>query len=183
MKPRLIGIDIGSESDLAQCVEGLKLLKEAVACGEAEVVDTFKPLSSHRNTDEVLARLESCEEEGIDVLITGAGWANHLTGTVDAYLRYTLGNTTTTVIGVAFVDPDNVDHTQAAMLSISEVPKTQVVFEDGKGQFVGKEGFTRACELAIHGEFPEITIPEPKPARTFTLDEAIERGKTLRAAA
>ncbi len=77
------------------------------------------------------------------------------------------------MIGVAFQDPNNAIHTQAAELSISEVPGTQVVFNDGWARFIGPDGFRRACQYAISGELPVITLPEPRPPVSLTLEQAI----------
>ncbi len=167
---RRIAVLIGSQSDLKQCGEGLKILKSAVEEEIVEVVD-LRASSIHRAMTLTLAHVR--DKADIDVMITGAGWANHLTGVTDAYLRYALENTKVVVIGVAFEDAKNPKHTQAAILSITEVPGTQVVFEDAEGEFSGPDGFRRACQFAVSGELPVLTIPEERPPVRFTLDEAI----------
>jgi len=165
LKPIRIGVMIGSDSDLKQCRDGLQWLSElSPTHARVEAVLTN---SIHRNTHEVLNNLE---DYPVDVWIIGAGMANHLTGTADAYLRYFLKRKTS-VIGVAFegkTEKDNI----AAIMSIEKVPGTQVIFDKDK-QF-GAEGFTYACHLAVEGNFPEIKIPEGKPAVTRTLQQAIE---------
>jgi len=171
---RKIGIIIGSTSDLAQCAQGLKFLTEAVQRKAVEVM-WVKAMSIHRNTDEVLRVLRILNALPVDIqpdaLIIGAGWANHLTGTADAYLRYTLHNTKIVVVGVAFEDPREPKHTEAARLSITEVPGTQVVFND----LVGPEGFEAACRFVVAGKLPTIILKEPKPPREFSLEEAFLR--------
>lgn len=170
---RRIAVMFGSRSDLGQCLEGLELLQRAV-CHEIELID-IRASSIHRMTRETLAQLESLSKTKppIDVLITAAGWANHLTGVSDAYLRYGLGDTQIVVVGVALVDPDNPRHSMAARLSITEVPGTQVVYKDEEGEFVGADGFKRACGFAIRGSLPEITPPKPRPVEVLLLDEAV----------
>ncbi len=162
-----IAIILGSRSDLKQCLEGLKLLKKQ---SKFKVMVHIR--SQHRNTLSLQKLLLELSFLKVDVIIAGAGWANHLTGCTDAFLRYELKNNFTRVIGVAFEDKNDERHTQAAILSITEVPGTQVIYKD----FVGPNGFLKACELAISPEldtFPDIKIPDPKAAEDLSLDEAI----------
>jgi len=173
---RRIGIMIGSDSDLKQCLPGLLLLKEAVDKKMATVHAVYTN-SIHRNTDKVLLhlRLNTRVEEIqpfdlVDVWIIGAGWANHLTGTADAYLRYHMKNDRVPVIGVAF-ESDDPDKTLAAILSIEAVPGTQVIFD--RKRHVGKEGFMNACFDAVYAELPKMQIPAPKKTRIRILDDAI----------
>jgi phosphoribosylcarboxyaminoimidazole (NCAIR) mutase len=169
---RRIAIIIGSDSDLPQCQEGLKFLVQMVVDGKAEVIEVITA-SIHRNTEFVLQKL--CDLGGkIDVLIAGAGWANHLTGTADAYLRYYLRDQGIVVIGVAFEDEKSAIHTQAAINSILHVPGTQVVFDNLENLFVGSTGFLLACQFAVEGELPIIKLKDPKPPITRTLEEALE---------
>lgn len=114
--------------------------------------------SQHRHTKTVQERLEEYvnlpREQKIDALIIGAGWANHLTGCSDAYLRNTLGNDKIPVYGVAFKDKKNPKNTEAAILSITQVPGTQVIFRD----YVGSRCFLRACQDVVEGELPQIKL-------------------------
>ncbi len=175
---RKIAVMVGSDSDLKQCYGGLQYLQKAQKKGLCEVVGVLTN-SIHRNTEAVLNNLKELQEMEVDVLIAGAGWANHLTGTCDAYLRNTMKNDRITVIGVAFgkMFPTTSEETrkrEAATLSISEVPGTQVVFE---GFCIGEVGFRKACERAVEGDFPLIKLKEPKPAYWRTLNEALELSK------
>ena len=173
---RRVGIMIGSDSDLKQCLPGFKYLGGVVKEGKAEVVDVITN-SIHRNTEDTLKNICDCTvvqslnvyNSGLDVLIVGAGMANHLTGTTDAYLRYGLKNSKVIVIGVAFEGKTEED-TQAAILSIKKVPGTQVVFNDA---FVGENGFLSACRKAVEDELPSIKLSDPKPVVHRSLDEAI----------
>ena len=65
-------------------------------------------------------------------------------------------------------------HNQAAILSMTEVPGTQVVYKDKNGIFFGEVGFLRACKMAVSGELPEIKLPEARPTCDLTLEEAIK---------
>lgn len=166
---RKIGIMVGSDSDLKQCRKGLEILQEQVDQGMADVKFVITN-SIHRNTNDVFKNLEIAVTSGIDVLIVGAGWANHLTGTVDAYLRYTMRNDHIVVIGVPFEDKENPKHTEAAKLSITEVPGTQVVYN----HYIGEASFTSACLLATGTSLPEIKLKDPKPVHNRTLGEALK---------
>lgn len=132
-------------------------------------VPVFLIASIHRNTSVVLQQLTAWSKYNyIDVLIAGAGMANHLTGVCDAYLRYTLENNHIVVVGVAFAH-ENPKNTEAAATSITQVPGTQVVFDN----FVGLHGFHRACVFAVEGDLPNIFLPQTKFHQSIGLDEAL----------
>ena len=135
-----ISIIVGSISDLSQCDKGLKFLNALPHANRKQKVEVTGVYirSQHRNTLDVQALLTKLQKEKVDVIIVGAGWANHLTGCCDAFLRYTLRDDKITVIGVAFEDNTNTRHTVAASLSISEVPGTQVLYSDSSGKFIGR---------------------------------------------
>ncbi len=166
---RKIAVIVGSLSDLSQCQAGLMLLKKS----GIEVLGVYVR-SQHRNTLDTQNLLGKIYTQ-VDAAIIGAGWANHLTGCCDAFLRYTFKTPLMPIIGVAFEDPQNDKHTQAAILSITEVPGTQVIYRDEQGEFIGPQGFLRACKFAIFGDLPEMKIPSPKQALDLTLDQAIEK--------
>lgn len=175
---RRIAVMIGSKSDLPQCADGLLALQEANRDGQIELVfgDCIIIASIHRNLELVFKHLRVWASSNMcpDVLITGAGWANHLSGMCDAYLRYAISTTKIVVVGVAFEDPACEQHTMAARLSISEVPGTQVVFTDSDGPFISADGFLRACQFAISGELPEIKLPTPRLEELIKLVDAID---------
>lgn len=171
---RKIAIMIGSDSDLPQCESGFEYLLEAERKGLVKIIKVITS-SIHGNTQGVLNKLlDLYARDAIDAIIVGAGMANHLTGTADAYLRYGLGNNKIVVIGVAFLGKDPA-HTRAAQESIIYVPGTQVVFDE----YVGATGFRRACEFAAEGELPKIILKEDKPIRERTLIEALAEAKRL----
>jgi len=175
---RKVAVVIGSQTDLPQCKEGLTLLQNAVESGQIQLyLDSVFISSIHRATDDTLNQLaDISKSEDVDILITGAGWANHLTGVCDAYLRYGLDDVRTRVIGVAFEDKDDQTHTQAAVASIVNVPGTQVIYQDDGGIFIGADGFTRACQFAISDELPVIKLPEARPQVRMSLADAIAKG-------
>jgi len=165
-----VAIIVGSQSDLTQCLEGLKFLESQ---GEQVLVVGIYVRSQHRNMEDVKQLLRELISIKIDAVIVGAGWANHLTGCCDAFLRFSLRSTDFPVIGVAFDDPINEQHTQAAILSITEVPGTQVVYKDEEGLFVGHNGFLRACQFAVKGKFPVLFLPEPRATLDLSLNDAL----------
>ena len=170
---RKIAVIVGSKSDLSQCGPGLELLKEAQESKDVEVVGLYVR-SQHRNTLDTQQLLSELVKKEVDVAIVGAGWANHLTGCCDAFLRYTLKNDKLVIVGVAFFDPDNQNHTKAAILSMTEVPGTQVVYKEDGEVFIGISGFVSACSFAVYCELPKIELKEPKPIMDLTVEEALE---------
>lgn len=162
-----IAIIVGSKSDLKQGFLGLEFLK-----GSSDVSVQIYIRSQHRHTL-LLQKLLWELSKWADVAIIGAGWANHLTACSDAFLRREIKTTKMPVIGVAFKDEKNEKHTKAAILSMTEVPGTQTIYQDADGIFVGEHGFYRACKLAVLGNLPEMKIPEPVDIWDPTLDEAI----------
>lgn len=169
MKKIKVWVMVGSDSDLKQCKKGFAFLKE---WADKDMVDVEHIIinSIHRNTKEVFKNLELAVIAGVDVIIAGAGWANYLTGTIDAYLRYTMRNDHIVVVGVAFEDKENPQHTQAAILSITEVPGTQVVFND----YVGEEGFEAAARFVLTKGLPEIVLKEPKKVQQRNLNDTLK---------
>ncbi len=168
---RRIAIMIGSDSDLKQCVRGFEYLIEAERQGLVEVVSVITN-SIHRNGKKVFKKLFWLSISEVDVIIAGAGMANHLTGTADAHLRYGLRDDRLVVVGVAFEGKTEAE-TRAARESIIYVPGTQVVFNE----YIGAEGFYRACDFAVLGELPKIVLKEGKPVVKRTLKEAIRVAK------
>lgn len=173
-----ITVMIGSDSDLLQCEEGFNYLMEAEKRRVAKIISIITN-SIHRNTMGVINNLNKLvrwDEYSTDVLIAGAGMANHLTGTADAYLRYHALNDKIKVIGVAFMGKTEED-TLAAVLSIEKVPGTQVIFER---DMVGSEGFLKACKLAVKGDLPEIKIPERKQIKIRSIESALKEIKEIK---
>lgn len=87
METMTVSILMGSESDMTKMEKAAEVLK---AFG---VPHEVKVLSAHRLPDKVAEYAKAAEENGIRVLIAGAGMANHLAGALAA-------NTTLPVIGV-----------------------------------------------------------------------------------
>jgi phosphoribosylaminoimidazole carboxylase PurE protein len=83
----LVGIVMGSESDLAVMRAAAEVL------GELGVSNELRVLSAHRTPDEAAGYAREAEARGTRVLIAGAGLAAHLAGALAAH-------TTLPIIGV-----------------------------------------------------------------------------------
>lgn len=107
-KKPLVGIIMGSDSDLPVMDDAGKALKEFGVTFEMKVV------SAHRTPQEMVKYAKGAREKGIKVIIAGAGGAAHLPGMVAAI-------TELPVIGV----PVPIGHLQGqdALLSIVQMPK------------------------------------------------------------
>ena len=76
MKEPLVGIIMGSDSDLPVLKEAAKVLEEFDIEYEMTIV------SAHRTPERMFKYARECEERGIEVIIAGAGGAAHLPGMV-----------------------------------------------------------------------------------------------------
>ena len=87
MKKPLVGIIMGSRSDLPTMNEAVHLLEEFGIAYELRV------LSAHRTPEATALYAKKAEQRGIKIIVAGAGGAAHLAGAVAAH-------TTLPVIGV-----------------------------------------------------------------------------------
>lgn len=87
MKKPLVGILMGSDSDLPVMEKGAEVLKEMGVSFEIDIS------SAHRLPEKTADYAKTARERGIEVLIAGAGMAAHLAGVLAAH-------TTLPVIGV-----------------------------------------------------------------------------------
>ena len=87
MKDPLVGILMGSESDLPVMEKGTEVLKEMGVPYELDIC------SAHRLPEKTADYAETARDRGIEVLIAGAGMAAHLAGALASH-------TTLPVIGV-----------------------------------------------------------------------------------
>lgn len=87
MAEPLVGIVMGSDSDLPKMKECLRVLEDFGVAAEMRI------LSAHRVPDEVARYGRDARERGLKVLVAGAGLAAHLPGVLAAH-------TTLPVIGV-----------------------------------------------------------------------------------
>lgn len=103
----LVGIIMGSDSDLGVMSEAAKTLEEFGVPYEIDVV------SAHRTPDKLYKHTYTVEKKGIKVIIAGAGGAAHLPG-------MTASMTTLPVIGVP-VKTKTMDGLDS-LLSIAQMP-------------------------------------------------------------
>lgn len=83
----LVGILMGSESDLPVMKKAAQVLEEVGVTYEMDVS------SAHRSPEKTINYARTARERGIEVIIAGAGMAAHLAGVIAA-------NTTLPIIGV-----------------------------------------------------------------------------------
>ena len=130
MSKPLVGILMGSDSDLSVMEEASKILENFKI--EHEVIVT----SAHRSPERTRKYVLSAPKRGIKILIAGAGSAAHLAGVVAA-------ETTLPVIGVPIGSSalNGLD----ALLSTTQMPGGVSV----AGMAIGKAGAKNAGVLAV----------------------------------
>jgi len=108
IKKPLIGIVMGSKSDLPIMEKAFEILNDFNVAYEAKIV------SAHRTPDLMKRFVKSAEKKGIKAIIAGAGGAAHLPGMLASY-------TALPVIGV----PVNITSLEGmdSYLSIAQMPK------------------------------------------------------------
>ncbi|MDH5365901.1 MAG: 5-(carboxyamino)imidazole ribonucleotide mutase [Cyclobacteriaceae bacterium] len=108
MSKPLIGIIMGSESDLKIMSQASEVLSELGVSFETTIV------SAHRTPHRMVEYAESAKERGLKVIIAGAGGAAHLPGMVASL-------TTLPVIGVPVKSSNSIDGWDS-VLSILQMP-------------------------------------------------------------
>ncbi len=76
MEKAIVGIVMGSDSDLSVMKEAAKVLSDFNIPYEVTIA------SAHRTPERTSKYARSAEERGLKVIIAGAGWAAHLAGVV-----------------------------------------------------------------------------------------------------
>jgi len=129
MKP-LVGIIMGSDSDLQVMQEATKILKQFDIGYEIGVY------SAHRSPHRTLEYVKSARDRGLKLIIAGAGASAHLAGV-------TAAETTLPVIGVP-IDSSPLSGFDALLATVQMPPGVPVATMG-----VGKSGATNAGFLAI----------------------------------
>jgi phosphoribosylcarboxyaminoimidazole (NCAIR) mutase len=171
---RRIAVLVGSDNDLLQQgYAGIAFLARQAQAEEIELlgVETMSVHGVHDEWREYLG--ERHARQDVDIIIAGAGMAAHLPGMTDAVLRHALKDRHIHVVGVSFEDRADEENTRAAELSISQVPGKTLVCSDADGQFTGPNGFLRACQFAVWGEFGSLDLPKPRKRESRTIFEAL----------
>lgn len=107
MKQPVVGVIMGSDSDLPTMQAAAEVLTEFGVAHEVRVV------SAHRTPRDMARYAETAERRGLRVIIAGAGGAAHLPGMVASY-------TTLPVIGVPI--ESRALHGLDSLLSIVQMP-------------------------------------------------------------
>lgn len=129
MKP-VVGIIMGSDSDLPVMQEAAKVLKQF------EIPYEIGVYSAHRSPHRTAEYVRSARERGLKVIIAGAGGSAHLAGV-------TAAETTLPVIGVP-VESSPLSGFDALLATVQMPPGVPVATMG-----VGKSGATNAAILAI----------------------------------
>jgi len=129
VKP-IVGIIMGSDSDLPVMEEAARVLKQF------EVLFEIGVYSAHRSPHRTLDYVKSARERGLKVIIAGAGSSAHLAGV-------TAAETTLPVIGVP-IDSSPLSGLDS-LLSTVQMPPGVPVATMG----VGKSGATNAGLFAV----------------------------------
>ena len=129
MKP-LIGIIMGSDSDLQVMQEAAKILKQFDIGYEIGVY------SAHRSPHRTLEYVKTARDRGLRLIIAGAGASAHLAGV-------TAAETTLPVIGVP-IDSSPLSGFDALLATVQMPPGVPVATMG-----VGKSGATNAGFLAV----------------------------------
>jgi len=108
MSKALVGIIMGSQSDLSIMKEASDVLDELGVAFELTVV------SAHRTPDRMYKYAKTARTRGLKVIVAGAGGAAHLPGMVSSL-------TTLPVIGVPIKSPNSIDGWDS-ILSILQMP-------------------------------------------------------------
>lgn len=131
MKNILVGIVMGSESDLTTMINAQKILQEFGV--ESEI----KILSAHRTPDLAVDYAKTAKDRGLKIIIAGAGMANHLAGVMAAH-------TILPVIGVP-LDSSPLSGFDALLSTVQMPPGIPVAC-----MAIGQAGSKNAAYLALH---------------------------------
>ncbi len=126
----LVGIIMGSNSDISVMEKAVSLLEEF------EIAYEMKILSAHRTPDEAAEYAKGLPDRGIKVLIAGAGWAAHLAGVCAA-------QTPIPVIGVP-IDSSPLNGMDSLLSTVQMPPGVPVAT-----MAIGKGGAYNAAVFAV----------------------------------
>lgn len=126
----LVGIVMGSDSDLAVMEEAFQVMETYGIPYEARI------LSAHRSPEATAEYARTAVERGLQVLIAGAGWAAHLAGAIAAA-------TTLPVIGVPIAS-SSLKGLDALLATVQMPPGVPVAT-----MAIGKGGARNAAILAV----------------------------------
>ncbi len=140
----LVGIIMGSKSDIPVMEEAVRVLKKF------EIPCEMKILSAHRTPDAAAEYAKGLAGRGIKVLIAGAGWAAHLAGVAAA-------QTTIPVIGVP-IDSSSLKGMDSLLSTVQMPPGVPVAT-----MALGKGGAYNAAVFAVR----ILSLLDPDLARRY----------------
>ncbi|MHB8843388.1 MAG: 5-(carboxyamino)imidazole ribonucleotide mutase [Nitrospirota bacterium] len=159
MAQPLVGILMGSESDLPVMEKAVEVLKEmGVAC-EMDIS------SAHRLPDKTADYAKTARQRGLEVLICGAGMAAHLAGVVASH-------TTLPVIGVPLKSGalNGVDALYSTVMMPSGIPVATVAVDGAKNA-----AYLACSILSIkHPELAEKLEASREQTRQLLLKKSLE---------
>lgn len=130
MQTPLVGVIMGSDSDLPLMQEALNILDSFAIAYEVHIS------SAHRAPARTAQFAKTARDRGLEVIIAGAGWAAHLAGVIAA-------ETTLPVIGVP-IDSSSLNGLDA-LLSMVQMPGGIPVAT----MTIGKAGAKNAALFAV----------------------------------
>lgn len=142
MKNKLVGIVMGSDSDLPVMEEAIKMLKEFKIPFEVIVA------SAHRSPSRTARYAQKARDRGIEVLIAGAGHSAHLAGVI-------AGHTYLPVIGIPINSSSSPLLGFDALLSTVQMPPGVPVATMAVGKSGAKNAAIFAAQILAR-KYPEI---------------------------
>jgi 5-(carboxyamino)imidazole ribonucleotide mutase len=165
MKKPLVGILMGSESDLSVMEKAAEVLQEMGVPYEMEIS------SAHRLPEKTAQYAKTARKRGVEVLIAGAGMAAHLAGVLASH-------TTLPVIGVP-IKSGALNGADALYSTVQMPPGVPVATVGIDG---AKNGAYLACEI-LSIKYPEMAkkLEDFRSKTRKSLEEkskAIKKGKS-----
>jgi phosphoribosylaminoimidazole carboxylase PurE protein len=162
MEKKLVSIVMGSASDMPIMEEAIKMLKELKIGFEVMVT------SAHRSPERTSLFARSASDQGIEVIIAGAGHAAHLAGVIAS-------NTCLPIIGVP-IDSSSLNGLDA-LLSTVQMPAGVPVATMAIGKAGAKNAALFAAQI-LANKYSEIK-KEIEDYRKRLLTELEEKSKKI----
>ena len=162
MEKKLVSIVMGSASDMPVMEEAIKMLKELKIGFEVMVT------SAHRSTERTSRYARNASDQGIEVIIAGAGHAAHLAAVIAS-------NTCLPIIGVP-IDSSSLNGLDALLSTVQMPPGVPVAT-----MAIGKSGAKNAALFAaqiLANKYSEIK-KEIEDYRKRLLVELEEKSKKI----
>jgi phosphoribosylaminoimidazole carboxylase, PurE protein len=162
MGKKLVSVVMGSASDMPVMEEAIKMLKELKIGFEVMVT------SAHRSPERTSQYARSASDQGIEVIIAGAGHAAHLAGVIAS-------NTCLPIIGVP-IDSSSLNGLDALLSTVQMPPGVPVAT-----MAIGKSGAKNAALFAaqiLANKYSEIK-KEIEDYRKRLLAEVEEKSKKI----